>query len=121
MREAYDPMSIELRLPPLRGLVKVAFVLLALLAVSAVLASPICDALGVPGEVHQDDCCASLNDGLPVPPVAATSAFEPSVSAALPLPRWREWRAVASPAVAIPPDHPPLTRPYYARSARILI
>ena len=121
MREAYDPMSIELRLRPWRALVKMVFVLLALLAVWAVLASPICDALGAAGEVHQEDCCASVDDGSPVPPAAATFAFEPSVFAPLPLPRWREWRAVTSPAVAIPPDHPPLTRPYHARSARILI
>jgi hypothetical protein len=113
-------MSIGLRFAPLRNLAPRAFLLLALLAVSAVLAAPICDALELPGEVHEEQCCASLNDGTPVAPTAATSTCEPPAFVAYVA--WSpDWRAVRWPAAAIPPDRPPLTRPYYTRSARILI
>jgi hypothetical protein len=105
-------------------LAKTLFLVLALLAVSAVLARPICDLDRLPGNVHQhhqEDCCASLKAGTPVvtPDAAAPSvklpAFLPLTAAWL-----AEWYAVAWPAVAVPPDRPPLSRPYHARSTRIL-
>jgi hypothetical protein len=105
----------------LHRLAKGFFAALALLAVTLALASPVCDAFDLPGDIHQEDCCASLADETPVPPAAAPSGLKPPVFAPLPAVWSPQWRAVAWSAAAIPPDRPPLTRPYHARSARLLI
>ncbi|HWQ38335.1 MAG TPA: hypothetical protein VNM24_06940 [Burkholderiales bacterium] len=105
----------------LQRLAKGFFAVLALLAVTVALASPICDAYELPGDIHEQGCCATLNDGNPVSPAALPSGFEPPVLGPVPIAWSPEWRGIAWPARAIPPDRPPLTRPYHARSARILI
>ena len=104
-------------------LAKNFFALLALLAVTVALASPICDAYERAGDIHEPDCCASLslNERNPVPSAASPISFEPPVLGALPMSWSTEWRAFNWPAPEVLPDRPPLTRPYYARSARILI
>jgi hypothetical protein len=101
---------------------KALFLALALLAVSAVLARPICDLDRPLGKAHhQDDCFASFTDATPaVPPDAAIPSAKPPVFLALTATWSPAWREAAWPAAAIPPDRPPLTRPYHARSARIL-
>jgi hypothetical protein len=114
MREPYRHMK------PSESLVKAIVALLALLAVSAALAGPICDAFELPDDAHPESCCTSLNDRAPVPPVAASFTFEPPSSVPLPGAWPANWRAVTWPGIAIPADRPQLTRPYYARSARIL-
>jgi hypothetical protein len=99
-----------------RGIV----VLLALLAASAALAGPVCDAFELSGDAHPESCCESLSDGAPVPPVAAPFTVEPPTLVALPGAWPADWRAMTWPTMAIRAGRPPLTRPYYARSARIL-
>lgn len=98
--------------------------LLALLAVSAALARPVCELDHVTGsEPQQQDCCASLDDWMaasapePVAPIAEPPA------AALVGEAWRpSWRpSPRSLAVNLPSDRPPLSRRYHVRSARILI
>ncbi len=105
----------------LQRLAKGFFAVLAVLAVTVALASPICDAYEVPGVIHEQGCCATLNDGNLVALAALPSNFEPPVLGPVPVAWSPEWRATAWPAHAIPPDRPPLTWPYHARSARILI
>jgi hypothetical protein len=104
-------------------LTKGVFAALALLAVSVALASPICDRYELPGNApHHEDGCASLKDGTPaVPPTAAAPSVKPPPFLPLATGWSTEWRAVNWPAAAIPPARPPITRPYHARSARILI
>jgi hypothetical protein len=96
------------------------FGLLALLAVSAALAQAFCDLQDVKA-LHHDDCCASLEAGvLAVPSTAAIPTGTPApVLAPAAWPLWRPAALMLS--AHIPPDRPPLTRPYHARSARILI
>lgn len=119
-----------------------AFVALALLALFVVLARPICDVshahgaawhdptLGVandfgaqvPGHDDSDSCCssvdeASLADGAigfasHIKSPSAVSLAQHSSTSHLSRPSFR---------ASVPPDRPPVTRPYYARSARILI
>jgi len=118
-------------------------VVLALLALSLVLARPICDVYQLQGSSshsgtsvaanhahgeashHEDSepCCASIEDGtLVVPAAVATPAVKSPASllvATASLPGWLD--ATPFPAEAIPPHRPPDSQPYYARSARILI
>ena len=136
-------MSSGIQFLVTRRLAKRGFVVFALLALSLVLARPICDVYllqGSPsqsgpvapadhalGETshHEDSepCCASVEDGtLAVPATAVTPTGKspaPLLMAAASLPGWRT--AARSPGAAIPPDRPPTSQPYYARSARILI
>lgn len=115
-------MSTGTRFPLSQRLVRGLFAVLALLAVSVAVASPVCDSFHASADAPQPDtCCASLEDGaLALPPTAAPSAQPPAfvaVSAGSSV----QWRALSWPDAAVPPDRPPLTRPYHARSARILI
>lgn len=95
------------------------FVLLALLAVTAALAAPVCDAWEAPtGAAHPADCCVVLTDGAPAAPeVAAALAAKPQMAAVAETvwPKPLSWR------VDLPVDRPPLSRPYHTRSARILV
>lgn len=98
-----------------------AFGVLALLAVSTALAQAFCDLQDVKA-LHHDDCCASLEAAtLAVPSTAAVPAAKPPAPVLAPA-AWPGWRPAALMLSAqIPPDRPPLTRPYHARSARLLI
>ena len=114
----------------------------AFLALFMVLARPICDAYlphGGPAQSgsiafaghasgepsRQADSrlfCASAEDGRLVQPAAALTPVKspaPLPVATASLPGWRT--AALARAAAIPPDRPPVTRRYHARSARILI
>lgn len=133
--EAYSAMN--------RTLARGGFVVLALIALFVALARPLCDAHRLQGDVshpgpviaaveamaeaalhgHSGTCCSSMHDGsLTVPATAAAEAFKSPpgpVLAPASLPAWRV--ASVSLATRIPPDRPPGLKPYYARSARILI
>jgi hypothetical protein len=92
---------------------------LALFAASTALAQAFCDLQDVKA-LHHDDCCASLEAGAAVPSTAAIPTGTPApVLAPAARPGWRPTALMLS--AHIPPDRPPLTRPYHARSARILI
>lgn len=101
------------------------FVVFALFALFVVLARPVCDvhADEAAQHEHSGSCCVYMHDGmLAVPAAALTTTVEPPAAAvpmAASLPAWR----VASFALAAPrpPDRVPVVKPYYARSARILI
>jgi len=135
-------MSSNPRFTMERNISRRGFVVLALVALFVVLARPLCDAYhwhGVPqsgaavavvhaiGEApqqgHSELCCASVQDGTLVGPATAVTAAFKSPPAALPaavfLPGWRA--ASFSLTATLPPDRAPLLKPYYARSARILI
>ena len=126
--EAYSAMNGRLA----RG----GFVVLALVALFVALARPLCDvphsgpviaAVEAGAEAtphgHSGTCCSSMHDGsLVVTATAAAEAFKSPpgpVLAPASLPAWRA--ASVSLAARIPPDRPPALKPYYARSARILI
>jgi hypothetical protein len=125
-----------------RNISRRGFVVLALVALFVVLARPLCDAYhwhGAPqsgpaiaavhaiGEApqhgHSELCCASMQDGTLVGSATVVTAAFKSPAAAVPaavfLPGWRA--APFSLTAPLPPDRAPLLRPYYARSARILI
>ena len=118
--------------------------LMALLALLAVLAKPICDlsrfqaaaphdgALALAGYSNEgpshDDgsepCCASVEDGSLAVPAPVVPVDAKSSAAILPPEISGNGRPVGVRSLlgpVIPPDRPPVTRPYYARSARILI
>lgn len=94
--------------------------LAAFVAMSAALAQSLC-APQEPGALAYPDCCVSLADDA-VHAAAATLAPAPE---SFPVPA-----ATAAPCVllrpahatiaAFPPDSPPISRPYHARSARSL-
>lgn len=119
------------------------FALLALLALSLVIARPICDAYSASGgtaqpvQVEASDhsghdhsrdgepgpCCSSIDDAsllssaVTVPAAAQPSAFVLVAAGSL-----QPWSAVADRRIALePPDRPPLSRSYQARTARLLI
>jgi hypothetical protein len=99
---------------------------LAFLALLVVLARPICDAyeLGAATSSHSEGsgpCCASIEDRTGA---ASSAASLPAVKTSPPLamvsvvlPAWRS----AALVLAAPPDRPPASRRYHARSARILL
>lgn len=112
------------------------FAVLALVALALVLARPICDALGgglaalghLVGTEQQsnhddsDPCCASIGDGTPLAPASAVPTAQPLgavLIAAFPAILW--FSAIRRRIALVPPDRPPLLRPYYARTARILV
>ena len=118
------------------------FVLFALLALSVVMARPICDlhqfqgnssqsgsvvatghVLGeAPGHEGSEPCCGSVQDGtLAVLAAAVTPVVKSPVFllvATVSLPGWRA--AASSPAAAILAERSPASQPYHVRSARIL-
>jgi hypothetical protein len=93
------------------ALSRMVVLFVALLAFSAAVASSICDV-----EHIQADCSLSLDQA---PPAAADvtvpGAKAPAVACAAP----PQWRAEVL-RIAIPVERPPLSRPYFARSTRIL-
>jgi hypothetical protein len=119
-----------------------AFVALALVALSLVLAQPICDAYERPSAASQSaplaavehdageparhsnetgPCCASVDEAVPVasaiplPSAAKAALLIPTVPSA-------RWPLVAGRRAAVdPPQPPPRSLSYHARSARILI
>ena len=136
-------MSDGIQIPVARKYARRGFTVIALLALSLVMARPICDVYRLQvspsqsgpvavmdhshGEaLHHEDsepCCASIDDGT-LTVLAATAT--PEATSLPPLPTATtsllNWRATArSLAAANPPDRPPDSQPYYARSARILI
>ena len=117
------------------------FFVLVLLALSIVLARPICEvyqhrdnpaksglvAAGhSAGETwHQEDpepCCASIEArSLAAPASAVAPAIKSPVTVPL-ASAWLMWRTAAfSPPAPLPPNGLPFLQSYYARSARILI
>lgn len=118
------------------------FLVLALLALFVVLARPICDLSHLQGAASHGDapfvadyfggeapshddsepCCTSIDDASLV---GGTLAFAPDIKSfsAVPVAQSFSTTYLTRPSVraAFPPDRPPLSRPYYARSARILI
>lgn len=138
-----DRMNAGIQTPATGMRASRGLVVFALLALSLVLARPICDAhwlLGSrshsgpfaaadhaqDGASHNEDagpCCASIEDGtLAVPATTVIPAVKspaPALVATASLTGWRE--AAPSLAAAIVPGRPPDPQSYYARSARILI
>lgn len=133
-------MSRDRSFPLSKGVLKDAFVFLALSALLLVLARPVCDVLEWHGEEsgpsvlasyvadksgdhegHTDLCCDSIEDGnLAVSASAAPPVERPAIPAA----------AIVAPAAPVavhtyvawlPPDTPPISRPYHVRTARLLI
>ena len=124
------------------GAARRLFLALALLALGVVLARPICDASHAKGApflegglaaaahysdgqaAHHDDsdpCCVSVDDASLV--VGTTALVSDAKPPALPMAQassaWRSTPRSLDPA--IPPDQPPMSRPYHARSSRLLI
>jgi hypothetical protein len=97
------------------------FAALAFFAVSAALAKSVCDP-HPQGAVAHEACCASLADGAAVVPDDTLAAFSkahtgmPAPTAAL-----APWAQTQRRTVELPPERPPVSRPFFARSARILI
>lgn len=116
--------------------------MLALLALFVVLARPICDISHVQGPASHghapavadnfgdgaanhgepEPCCETVDDASLV---GATAAFalDAKLASVAPLAQNGSARHLGrrSPRAPIPPDRPPLSRPYHARSARLLI
>ena len=136
-------MSDGIQIAVNRGNARRGIVVFALLALTLVLARPICDVYQLQGSQphsghlaaadrahgdtsHHEDpepCCASIDDGT-VTVLAASAIPEPTSLPPLPAATTSllNWRATAgSLAAPMPPDRPPDSQPYYARSARILI
>jgi hypothetical protein len=94
---------------------------LAFFAVSAALAKPLCDPHPQEAVPHEA-CCASLADGAAVVP---DDAFVPlsKAHAGIPAPKavLAPWASAQRRTVELPPERPPVSRPFFARSARILI
>lgn len=129
--------------PSLRKPVRHVCALLALLALSLVVARPVCDAYAAGGgsvqpahieatapsghdHSHGDEpgpCCSSIDDAsllgsAAVAPAAAKPVAFLVASAVSLEPSW----SVAGRLIRTePPDRPPLFRPYHARTARLLI
>jgi hypothetical protein len=119
-----------------------AFVALTLLALSLVLARPICDAYEQPSAASQSaplaavehdagesahhsnesgPCCASVDEAV----LAASAILVPTSAKSLgliPMALSARWPLVLSRRAAVdPPQPPPRSLPYHARSARILV
>jgi hypothetical protein len=101
--------------------VNVLLALLTLVAVLVALARPVCEAYDLGGGAHDHgDCYTPLADGARTElPAAAAEGVKPPFLAASTAQSLR-WRAPDRPPAAIPADRPPISRPYHARSARIL-
>jgi hypothetical protein len=135
-------MSDAIQSPVTRRLARRGVAVFAFLALFVVMARPICDAYlphGSPaqsgtiafaghastetsGQADSRLFCASVEDGRLVQPAAALTPVKspaplPVAMASLPGSR----TAALARAAAIPPDRPPVTHRYHARSARILI
>jgi hypothetical protein len=138
----YSVMSREAHLPMSRKLARGGFVVLALVALFVALARPLCGAhrlqgdapgsgpviaaAGVIGEAaphgRSGTCCSSMHDGSLVVSVPVAEAFKSPAAAVLTAASPPAWRVASASLVApIPPHRPPGLKPYYARSARILI
>ena len=134
-------MSRDRSFPLSKGVLKDAFVFLALSALLLVLARPVCDVLEWHGaqdagpsglasyvadesghhEGHTDPCCDSIEDGnLAVSASAAPPVERPAIPAAAIVAPARPV-AVLTHVAWLPPDTPPISRPYHVRSARLLI
>ena len=122
---------------------RTVFVLLAVIALFALLARPICDLSRFQDAASHDGvhplagysaedpsqhdgsepCCASVEDGSLAVPATAGTVDAKSWPGMLPAISGSAWaakrRSVLGPT--IPPDRPPISRLYHARSARILI
>ena len=130
-------MSGDSPFPLKRTAASRALFLFALVAVFVVLAGPVCDVHRLQGSLPQaavtlaaghvavgaeaGSCCAELGA---VPLIAATTwteALDESSTAVPPAwaPPWRSQALALS--TPLPPDRPPIVKPYYARSARMLI
>ena len=110
-------------------------VVLAFLALLLVLVRPVCAAhepvQAASGAVHassvdhSDDpepCCAAFDDGSPIPAVKALFAgAEPAGDAIAPTVTARLRLDAPSHVAVDPPQRPPRSLPYHARSARLLI
>lgn len=116
---------------------------LALLALTLVIARPICDAYAaangsseaahVAADGHGDNdhshgdepgpCCSSIDDASLLGSANVTSASaKPATFVVVPASSRQAWSAVPGRLLASePPDRPPLCRPYHARTARLLI
>jgi len=95
--------------------------LVALLVVTAALASQICDLDKFTDHGQLEHCCASLDEAAPGSPIAgATNEKLPDLPALLPV-RSPERRVTGHPTAEIPPDRPPPSRSYHTRSSRILV
>lgn len=112
------------------------FAVLALIALTLVLARPICDTFGgglaalghLAGSEqsnHDDDfetCCASIGDETPLASVSAIPFAQPAGAVLIAaLPATPRFSAMRRRIALVPPDRPPRLRPYYARTARILV
>ena len=108
---------------------------LAFLALLFILVRPVCEAhepvQPATGEVyastadHSEDpepCCASLDDGSPVPAVKSVpTGAKPAGEAVAPPATARQRLDPPSHVAVNPPQRPPRSLPYHARSARLLI
>ena len=108
---------------------------LAFLALLFILVRPVCDGHepvqwgmgGVHASTadHSEDpepCCASLDDGLPVPPVKTiATGGKPAGETVAPPAFVRVTVDPPSHAAVDPPQRPPRSLPYHARSTRLLI
>ncbi|MEO8144631.1 MAG: hypothetical protein ABI654_10485 [Betaproteobacteria bacterium] len=136
-------MSDGIKIAVSGGNAKRGFVVFALLALTLVMARPICDVYRLQGTPSQsgpvaavghahgeashhadsEPCCAAIDDGT-LTVLAASAIPEPTSLSPVPAATTSllNWRATTcSFAVAIPPDRPPDSLAYCARSARILI
>jgi hypothetical protein len=118
---------------------KRGFIALALVALSLLLARPVCDAIGgiespvgplqvataaQPGDLHDDSgpCCISVDNGALGAAAGGVSLAGKTPASASGSPF--QLVAAFSPGLrsaTIPPGRPPIFAAYYARTARILI
>jgi hypothetical protein len=101
-------------------LARALLLLVGLLAVTAAVASAICDLEQATVEVDQEHCCASLDAAGPVAPALASASESLPTFSIVPVIRLPEWRETDRVADDVPPDRPSLSLPYHARSRRIL-
>ena len=108
---------------------------LAFLALLLLLVRPVCaahepvqaafgalHASAVDHSEHSEPCCASLDDGSPVPAVKAVfTGMEPAGDATAPAATARRRLDAPSNLAADPPQRPPRSLPYHVRSTRLLI
>ena len=126
-----------------RGFVRRGLAVVALLALSLVIARPICDAYAAgtgtpePAQVvaHDHDandhshgdapgpCCSSIDDGAVMGSATVVSVIGADSTPFMVLAA-RPWEAGPSAerrSALEPPDRPPLSLPYHARTTRLLI